>query len=122
MAREVAQSLDSIIEGAVTRVMRETAQVIAQRIATMSADRLNAELATAKSVAKQTVQAKTATPKQVRRAGEIEKWVPDRRARRVPTFVIEMTGLDTKKKIVEKFGDTVVFRKGHAAPKAHAEK
>src|SRR5690242_15667539 len=38
---------------------------------------------------------------------EITAWTTDRRARRVPKFVIEMTGLDTKKKIVAKYGDDV---------------
>ena len=46
------------------------------------------------------------------------KWVANRRARRVPTFVIEMTGgLDTKKKIVAKYGEDVVFEKGKPLPK-----
>jgi hypothetical protein len=36
----------------------------------------------------------------------------------VPTFVIELTaGLDTKKKIVAKYGDGAVFEKGKPAPK-----
>jgi hypothetical protein len=36
----------------------------------------------------------------------------------VPTFVIEMTGgLDTKKKIVAKFGDGATFEKGKPLPK-----
>jgi hypothetical protein len=49
---------------------------------------------------------------------ELTKWVADRGARRVPTFVIELTGgLDTKKKIVAKFGENVVFEKGRPLPK-----
>jgi hypothetical protein len=48
---------------------------------------------------------------------EITKWAADRRARRVPTFVIDMTGLKTKKAIVGKYGDGVVFEKGKPAPK-----
>ena len=40
------------------------------------------------------------------------------RARRVPNFVIEMTnGLDTKKKIVAKYGEDAVFEKGKPLPK-----
>jgi hypothetical protein len=34
----------------------------------------------------------------------------------VPTFVIEATGLDTKKKIVAKFGEDAVFEKGKPVP------
>jgi hypothetical protein len=53
-----------------------------------------------------------------RRRADITRWVADRRARRVPKFVIEMTnGLDTKKKIVAKFGNDAVFEKGKPLPK-----
>jgi hypothetical protein len=45
------------------------------------------------------------------------KWVADNKARRVPTFVIEATGLDTKKKIVAKFGENAAFDKGKPLPK-----
>jgi hypothetical protein len=48
------------------------------------------------------------------------KWVADRRARRVPTFVIEATGLETKKKIVAKFGENAAFAKGKALPPVNA--
>jgi hypothetical protein len=49
---------------------------------------------------------------------QITRWAADRRARRVPTFVIEMTGgLDTKKKIVAKFGENAVFEKGKPLPR-----
>jgi hypothetical protein len=46
------------------------------------------------------------------------RWVADRRARRVPKFVIEATGLDTKKKIVAKYGDGAAFERGKALPRA----
>ncbi len=45
----------------------------------------------------------------------------DRRARRVPNFVIEATGLDTKKRIVAKFGEGVKFEKGKSLPQTHAK-
>jgi hypothetical protein len=51
-----------------------------------------------------------------RRAGEITRWVADNRARRVPNFVIEATGLDTKKKIVAKYGANAAFGKGKPLP------
>jgi hypothetical protein len=52
-----------------------------------------------------------------RRRVEMTKWVADNRARRVPTFVIEATGLDTKKKIVAKFGENATFEKDKPLPK-----
>jgi hypothetical protein len=48
---------------------------------------------------------------------EMTRWVADRSARRVPTFVIEATGLDTKKKIVARFGANAAFEKGKPLPK-----
>ncbi len=52
------------------------------------------------------------------RREDITKWVPDVRARRVPKFVIEATGIDTKKKIVAKSGTNAVFQKGKPLPRA----
>ncbi len=41
----------------------------------------------------------------------------DRNARRVPKFVIEATGgLDTKKKIVARYGEDAAFEKGKPVP------
>jgi hypothetical protein len=48
--------------------------------------------------------------------GEMTRWVADKRARRVPTFVIEATGLDTKKAVVAKFGVNAAFAKGKPLP------
>ncbi len=46
------------------------------------------------------------------------KWVADRRARRVPNFVIAATGLKTKKQIVAKYGPDSKFEKGKPLPNA----
>lgn len=50
------------------------------------------------------------------RAGEITRWAADARARKVPVFVIEMTGLFTKAEVVAKYGDMCVFEKGKPCP------
>ncbi len=50
------------------------------------------------------------------RRKNLTNWTADNRARRVPKFVIEMTDLDTKKKIVAKFGDGATFQKGKPLP------
>jgi hypothetical protein len=76
-------------------------------------------------------QAKAAAPRRGQRAvptakkgaakrtrKEMTKWVADNRARRVPNFVIEATGLDTKKKIVARFGAGAAFERGKPLPKA----
>ncbi len=51
------------------------------------------------------------------RPQDLTKWVAGRQARRVPKFVIEMTGgLDTKKAIVARYGGGAVFQKGKPLP------
>jgi hypothetical protein len=59
------------------------------------------------------------SPRKATRArnSSISKWTADVRARRVPNFVIEATGLKTKKQIVKKYGEAT-FTKGKALPKA----
>src|SRR5512147_2742856 len=57
---------------------------------------------------------------QTRARVELMRWVADSRARRVPTFVIRMTGLDTKKRVVARYGADAVFEKGKPAPRARA--
>ncbi len=48
--------------------------------------------------------------------GELTRWAADARARKVPTFVIEMTGLKAKAQVVAKYGDMCVFEKGKPCP------
>jgi len=115
MARTAAAvSLDSIIESAVQPVVEKTASAIAKAVAAMVAERLEAELRMGAGKRG----AKPGRTSARAKAGDITKWVADRRARRVPTFVIESTGLDTKKKIVAKFGENSTFEKGKPLPKA----
>jgi hypothetical protein len=123
MARTAApHSIDAVILEAMEGVVKRASKVIAKAIARLAADRLEAELAAG-------VAATTAgRGRRLKRGGkgarsarqreEITRWAADRRARRVPNFVIDMTGLKTKKAIVAKYGDGVVFEKGKAAPKA----
>jgi hypothetical protein len=75
--------------------------------------RIRAELATGSS--------RSRPGRASRRAGEITRWVADNRARRVPNFVIEATGLDTKKKIVAKYGTNAAFAKGKPLPPVKLE-
>jgi len=113
MPRPSTSSLDSIIESAVQAVVENTAAAVAQAVAGMVAERLEARLRVGGQVRK----ALPVRGPARRKAGEITKWTADRRARRVPRFVIEATGLDTKKKIVAKFGESSTFEKGKPIPK-----
>src|ERR671935_171083 len=51
------------------------------------------------------------------RLADLTTWTANRNARRVPAFVIQATGgLDTKKKIVAKFGEGATFEKNKPLP------
>ena len=111
------QSIDDIIRSVVAQAIQQVAPAIQRHVAALAAEELEKCLALKPGGRK-----KALTPTRGARARsrlELTTWVADRRARRVPTFVIEMTGgLDTKKRIVAKFGEGAVFEKGKPAPKS----
>ena len=113
-----ATSMDDLVRDAIAPVASRAAVLIAGYIASLAADQLQARLL--KAAARQPTKAAGSPARRRRPAGELARWVADRRARRVPTFVIQMTGLDTKKKIVAKFGEDAAFVKGKPAPEARA--
>jgi hypothetical protein len=119
MARAPAvPSLDSVVRDAVRPLVERASAVIAKSIALIVAEQLESKLRES-AVLKPKKGAKTGTKRgRSRPRGDIKKWSADRRARRVPTFVIEATGLDTKKKIVAKYGENATFQKGKPLPKA----
>ncbi len=110
-------SIDDILRSAMEPVLKRASASIAKAIADMAAARLDRELQS--GIARGRGRRVAERPgRSVRPRGDMTKWVADRRARRVPKFVIEMTnGLDTKKKIVAKFGPDAVFEKGKPLPK-----
>jgi len=112
-------SIDEIVRDAMAPVASAAARMIAKHIASIVADQLEAQLSKAASGTKRPGLGRKARRRRPA-AGGITRWVTDRRARRVPTFVIEMTGLDTKKKIVARYGEDAVFVKGKPAPAAKA--
>ena len=116
MPRPAVTSVDDVVHTAVHDVIARAAKTIATAIAQMAAAELESQLAvTTNGHARRRV-ARASRRRQPRE--EITKWVADRGARRVPNFVIEMTGgLDTKKKIVAKYGENAAFEKGKHAPK-----
>jgi hypothetical protein len=107
MARTAGVSIDAIIQETANRVAERVSGIIARQVGDLVNERLKAELG--RNVAAR-------RPAAARR--EIHRWVADARARRVPTFVIELTGLDTKKKIVAKYGPGAAFERGKPAPRA----
>jgi hypothetical protein len=119
MPRSAVTSIDDIVREALEPVVRRASVGIARAIAHMTAARLDQELEvglprTARPRGKGgAVRARGAAPARA----EIMRWAADRRARRVPNFVIDLTGLKTKKQIVARYGDGVVFEKGKPAPK-----
>jgi hypothetical protein len=119
MPRRAARpSAEDVILDAVEAVVSRAAVGISRAIAEVLSVRLDEEM-------KRQVSKAIGKPGRggARRPGrarprEISRWTADRRARRVPTFVIEQTGLKTKKQIVAKYGDDAVFEKGKPLPKA----
>ena len=108
-----AESIQDIISNAVSQAVQRVTPVIQKRIAELAAAELDTQLnATRKAVGR------SGRGRRRARAAELTKWVADRRARRVPKFVIEMAGgLDTKKKFVAKYGENAAFEKGKPLPK-----
>jgi hypothetical protein len=115
MARPTTSSLDSIVKHAIEGVVERASAAIARSIAETVAERLEAEL---KRTAGKAGRGRRPRGSATRPRAEITRWAADRGARRVPTFVIDQTGLKTKKAIVAKFGDGAVFEKGKPVPKS----
>jgi sulfite reductase beta subunit-like hemoprotein len=114
MARTAAATLDAAVREALEPVVRRASIQIARAVAAAAAERLEANLE--REVGR--TGRKSGPARRSRPRAEITRWVADRRARRVPTFVIELTGLKTKKQIVAKYGENASFEKGKSAPKA----
>lgn len=114
--RPPKDSIDSLIRDAMEGVVRRASASIARAVADLAAAQL-AEQLEANVARAGRRQPRRAGARLRRSRGDITRWSADRRARRVPNFVIEMTGLKTKKQIVHKYGDGVTFEKGKTAPK-----
>jgi hypothetical protein len=106
----ILQAVENVVERASAGIARAISEILAARID----EELKAQVA--KAIGKGG-RPRKGGPRPAARA-ELNRWVADRRARRVPNFVIEQTGLKTKKQIVAKFGDNAAFEKGKPAPKA----
>jgi len=112
MPRFAQQSIEAIIREAADRVVENVSAAIAQRVGALVQEGLEHELPRAAGGRGRRAAGRRRPPRT-----EITRWVADSRARRVPNFVIEATGLDTKKKIVSKYGPNVAFEKGKPPPK-----
>ncbi len=114
MPRSAASTpMDDLVRDAMEGVVQRASLQIARAVAQIAADRLESELE--HRVIKATRRVPVGRPR--RRRTQITRWAADRRARRVPNFVIDLTGMKTKKQIVAKFGEGIVFEKGKPAPK-----
>ena len=122
-------SIDDIVRSAMDGVVKRASVAIAQAIAEMAAAQLDSELQNGVAHARAGRPGRPASVRPVGRVAgranrarpartEITRWAADRRARRVPNFVIVLTGLKTKKQIVAKYGENAAFEKGKPAPKS----
>jgi hypothetical protein len=112
--RRASTSIDALVSDALADVVRRASGEIALAVARLTAQELTAQLE-AGIVGASAGSARPAAARGARPA--LARWVADRRARRVPTFVIELTGLHTKKQIVAKYGDGAAFEKGKPLPR-----
>ena len=117
MARpEKTTTIEDLIAGSVERVVQRMISLVERQVDRAVAAHLAAET---RGVRGPRGRRNGAARPRARR--ELSTWIADRRARRVPNFVIEMTsGLDTKKKIVARFGENARFEKGKPPPLPHA--
>src|SRR5512142_214166 len=116
MPRPAQQTIEAIIRDAADRVVAKVSAAIAQQVGVLVQAGLERELPRGARATRAHLRPVRRRPPRT----EITRWVADNRARRVPTFVIQATGLDTKKKIVARFGPNVAFEKGKPLPKPKA--
>lgn len=105
-------SLDELIHNAVTPVVARLSRSIATHIAKLMVIQLEGEVERKPNRRARAAVSWRPRPRKV----EMTNWIADNRARRVPRFVIAATGLDTKKKIVAKYGENAAFAKGKPLP------
>ncbi len=103
-------SIEELVSEAVSNSIRRITPAIQRHVAALAAQELERNLALSPTRARR-------RPGRRPRPEDIARWVADSNARRVPKFVIEATGLDTKKKIVARFGPNATFEKGKPFPK-----
>lgn len=109
-------SIDDIVRDAMEGVVKRASVSIARAVAEMAAARLSEELESGVTKARGRRGRRAGAARAARPRSDITNWVADRRARRVPNFVIEQTGLSTKKQIVARFGEDATFEKGKPLP------
>jgi hypothetical protein len=117
--RAASASVEDVILKAVESVASRTSAAISRAIAEILSARIDEQVQVQVAKALGGKRRRGARPgaRAARARGDISRWVADRRARRVPNFVIEQTGMKTKKQIVAKFGENAAFEKGKPLPK-----
>jgi hypothetical protein len=110
--------MDGKLQDEIERLAREFAARVTKLVADAIVAEVQATMARGPGAAASGGGEPRRAPRRERRlaAGPVERWVPDRRARRVPKFVIEATGLEKKADIVERYGEHAIFEKGQPAP------
>ncbi len=107
-----SSTLDAVLREAISSVVARIVPSIARDVSALVKREVSA------AVKARAASSRARAPARPLRGVNLTHWVADRRARRVPKFVIEMTGLDTKKKIVARFGQDAAFTKRKPLPRA----
>jgi len=109
--------MDGKLQNEIERLAREFAARVTRLVADAIVAEVQAAMARGGGAAGAGGEPRRAARRERRlAAGPVERWVPDRHARRVPKFVIEATGLERKADIVERYGEHAIFEKGQPAP------
>jgi len=104
-------SIEAILKDAVAAALAKATPAFHRHLARLAAEMLEESLSLGGR------RSRLRRPRRAR-GEEITRWVADNRARRVPKFVIAMTGgLDTKKKIVARYGENAAFERGKPLPR-----
>ena len=109
-----SESIAATVENAVSSAIQRIIPRIQQHIAALAAAQMDRKLALRAGGRR----GRGSGARRHSRSAEMTKWVADHNARRVPKFVIQATGLDTKKKIVAKYGENATFERDKPLPKS----
>jgi hypothetical protein len=116
---KTAATIDAIVTQTITDAMRRIIPAVQRHVARIAAEQLEAALDLREATAPAARRGAGTRARGRRSRQDLTRWVADRNARRVPNFVIEMTGgLDTKTRIVAKFGENATFEKEKPLPPA----
>jgi hypothetical protein len=115
-----ASAIEEMVHDTVASLIQQVSKHVASQLTAQITAEFTQQLGKSNGASRAPEASPAKATKKAARVGPITKWVADDRARRVPNFVIDATGLDKKQSIITKFGDGAVFEVGKDLPKKKA--